>query len=161
MQEVTFHNYTITADGRKPKEENLCPIRNMSIPQDKTQLRGFIGCCQQLSDYVKHYAHIAAPLHLLTGANAHYPKPWVTGTDYDIAFKAMKTAMLNGTLYLWSKDPTKRVFIETDASDVGWGAVCYQYEDCISADTLASSCCDDEGNHRLKFDMKKPKRVIE
>ena len=60
-----------------------------------------------------------------------------------------------------TKNPTKRVFIETDASDVGWGAVCYQFEDCISSDTLASSCCDDKGNYRLKFDMKKPKRVIE
>ena len=64
-----------------------------------------------MSDYVKHYAHVAAPLRLFTGANAHFPKPWVSGTDYDIAFHAMKSAMLDETLYLWSKDLSKMLFI--------------------------------------------------
>ena len=71
-----------------------------------------------VSDYVKHYVHVAAPLHLITGANAHFPKPWITGSEYDIAFHAMKSAMLDETLYLWFKDPSKMLFIETDASDI-------------------------------------------
>ena len=55
--------------------------------------------------------------------------------------------------YLWNKSPKKRLFIETDASDLGWGACAYQFEDDIQV--------EDEGNYRLQNDMGKPKRVIE
>ena len=34
VSEVTFHSYTTTAEGTKPKEANLCPIHNMRIPTD-------------------------------------------------------------------------------------------------------------------------------
>ncbi len=61
--------------------------------------------------------------------------------------------MLDEPKYLWNKVHTKRLFIETDASDLGWGACAYQFADDVDA--------EDEGQYRLKHDMDKPKRVIE
>ena len=61
--------------------------------------------------------------------------------------------MLDEPKYLWNKVHTKRLFIETDASDLGWGACAYQFENDVDA--------EDEGQYRLKHDMDKPKRVIE
>jgi len=36
--------------------------------------------------------------------------------------------MLNSPLFLWNKVATKRLFIEVDSSQDGWGACVYQYE---------------------------------
>ena len=155
VSEVTFHNYTISAEGTKPKEENLNPIRNMTQPRDVSQLRAFLGCCQQLSNYVKGYAIIAQPLHQLTKKSAIFPKPWVPGSLYDISFHRMKSAMLDSPKYLWNKDSTKRLYIETDASDLGWGACAYQFECSVPPGT------EGEGRYRLAHHMDKPKRVVE
>ncbi len=51
VKELTFHNYTISRDGMKPKDANLCPIRNMGIPRDVHQVKAFLGCCQQMATY--------------------------------------------------------------------------------------------------------------
>jgi hypothetical protein len=66
ISKITFHNYTITAQGTEPKEANLCPIRNMGIPTDVHQVKAFLGCCQQMSSYVERFGIIALPLHILT-----------------------------------------------------------------------------------------------
>jgi hypothetical protein len=66
VEKVTFHNYTITREGTQPKDANLCPIRNMVSLSDVSQVRTFLGCCQQISQYIKDYDITAAPLHGLT-----------------------------------------------------------------------------------------------
>ena len=126
VKELTFHNYTISKDGMKPKEANLCPIRNMSIPRDVHQVKAFLGCCQQMATYVKEYAIIASPLHNLTKKATIFPKPWLEGSDYDTSFHRLKAILLDTNLYLHHKNPDEMLFIEVDASDVGWGACAYQ-----------------------------------
>ena len=61
--------------------------------------------------------------------------------------------MLDQPLILWNKLSSKRLFIEVDASLLGWGACAYQYADKPPED------CEDEGRYRLL--TKKPKRVIQ
>ena len=34
ISEITFHSYTISSDGIRPKEENMNPIRNVTEPRD-------------------------------------------------------------------------------------------------------------------------------
>ena len=69
---------------------------------------------------------ILAPLHKLTKKTTQFPKPWLSGVDYDLAFRRVKALLYNEKLYLHHKDPSKILFIEVDASDVGWGACAYQ-----------------------------------
>jgi hypothetical protein len=110
----------------KPKEANLCPIRNMGIPRDVHQVKAFFGCCQQMVTYVKEYAIIASPLHNLTKKATIFPKPWLEGSDYDLAFHRLKAILLDTNLYLHHKNHEEMLFIEVDASDVGWEACAYQ-----------------------------------
>jgi hypothetical protein len=126
VREVTFHNYTISEHGMKPKDANLCSIRNLGIPTDVTQVRAFLGCAQQMAGYCKELQIISAPLHRLTKKTTQFPKPWLSGVDYDLAFHRVKALLLDEKLYLHHKDPLKILFIEVDASDVGWGACAYQ-----------------------------------
>jgi hypothetical protein len=44
VREVSFHNYTISRDQTRLKDEKLCPIRNMSTPRSVTELKAFLGC---------------------------------------------------------------------------------------------------------------------
>ena len=60
--------------------------------------------------------------------------------------------MLDSPLFLWNKVSSKRLFIEVDSSQDGWGACAYQYEDLPPPDV------DDEGRYRLND--KGSKRVI-
>ncbi len=61
--------------------------------------------------------------------------------------------MLDESLFLWNKDSSKRLFIEVDACNEGWGACAYQYADPNPPDV------EDEGRHMLM--SKLPKRVVE
>jgi hypothetical protein len=118
--------FITTPDGMKPKEANLCPIRNMSTPRDVHQVKAFLGCCQQMASYVKEYAIIASPLHNLTKKATVFPKPWLDGSAYDLAFHRLKAILLDTSLYLHHKNTNEMLLIELDASDVGWGACAYQ-----------------------------------
>ena len=46
----------------------------------------------------------------------------------------MKALLLDEKLYLHHKDPLKILFIEVDASDVGWGACAYQMREPFEGD---------------------------
>ena len=123
----------------------------MGIPVDVHQVKAFLGCCQQMGSYVELYGIIAAPLLALTRKSMVFPKPWITGADYDIAFHTLKTAMLDGTNYSWNKDPAKHLFLEVDASDVGWGCCAFQF--------ATPYTTDNEDQERLTDTSKR--RVIE
>jgi hypothetical protein len=119
VKSITFHNYIISENGTEPKEANLCSIRNMSSPKDIHQIGAFLGCCQQLSHYIKDYGIIAKPIHNITKKGVKCPPPWIQGSDYDLSFLRLKKAIILDTkLYLHNKDKNKRLFIEVDASDV-------------------------------------------
>ncbi len=98
----------------------------MNVLKDVHQVKAFLGCCQQMAGYVKEYAILASPLHKLTKKLTQFPKPWVEGSEYDKAFHRLKTILLDTSLYLHHKYPDEMLFIEVDASDVGWGACAYE-----------------------------------
>ena len=154
VTEISFHNYTISKDQTRPKDENLDPIKNCAIPENVTNVKAFLGCTQQMANYCQYYGLVAAPLHELTRDKVVFPKPWLAGTAYDISFNRLKSMMLNENLFLWNKVSGRRLFIEVDACEYGWGACAYQY-----ADEPTDMQHEDEGRHRLL--SKEPKRVVE
>ncbi len=66
VPEVVFYNYTISKEGTAPKAVNVCAFDKMKEPKDMHQLRAFLGCCQQLNQYIKDYGIIAKPLLNIT-----------------------------------------------------------------------------------------------
>jgi hypothetical protein len=64
----------------------------MQEPKDVHQLRAFLGCCQQLNQYIKDYDIIVKPLHNITKKGVKGPPPWIKGSDYDIA-KQMRSLL--------------------------------------------------------------------
>ena len=124
----------------------------MSIPKSVTELKAFLGCTQQMSQYCRYYGIVASPLHRLTRVTEPFLKHWLPGTDYDIAFHRIKSMMLDESLFLWNKDSTKRLYIEVDACNEGWGACAYQYADSkpLTLKTKADTCsCPNFPNESL------------
>ncbi len=88
-----------------------------------------------MAGYCKELQIISAPLHVLTKKTTQFPKPWLTGAGYDVAFHRVKALLLDDEkLYLHHKDPSKILYIEVDASDVGWGACAYQMRNPFDGD---------------------------
>ncbi len=96
-----------------------------------------------MSHYIKDYGIIAKPLHSITKKGAKCPPPWIEGSDYDVAFQRLQAIISDTKLYLHNKDKNKKLFIEVDASDVGWGACAYQLLVAWEGDPL------DEGRARV------------
>ena len=55
VEEILSHNYTINSEHARPKDENLLPIRNCAVPTNVTELKGFLGCTQRMSQNCQHY----------------------------------------------------------------------------------------------------------
>jgi hypothetical protein len=66
------------------------------------------------------------PLHNITKKGSKGPPTCIKGTDYDLAFLKLKALITDTKLYLHHKDALIRLFLEVDASDVGWEACAYQ-----------------------------------
>ena len=73
--------------------------------------------------------------------------------DTDVSTHRIKSMMLDESLFLWNKDSNKRLYIEVDACNEGWGACAYQYAEPKPPDV------EDEGRYMLM--SKLPKRVVE
>jgi hypothetical protein len=56
---------------------NVCAFAKMAEPKDMHQLRAFLGCCQQLNQYIQDYGIIAKSLHNITKKGAKGPPPWI------------------------------------------------------------------------------------
>ncbi len=101
VRSITFHNCIISEHGTEPKEANLCSIRNMSASKDIHQIRTFLGCCQQLSHYIKDYGIIAKPIHNITKKGTKYGlKVQITTWPSEDRLKAI---VLDTNLYLHNK----------------------------------------------------------
>jgi hypothetical protein len=111
VPEVVFHNYTISKEGTSPKAVNVCAFAKMTEPRDMHQVRAFLGCCQQLNQYIRDYGIIAKPLHNITKKGAKGPPPWIKGSDYDLAFIRLKAIISDSKLYLHHMGGTEIIFI--------------------------------------------------
>ena len=63
VQKVEFCGHVMENGTRTPSPGKLLAIQKWELPKTVTQLRGFLGCCNYYSSYVKNYAQEAGPLH--------------------------------------------------------------------------------------------------
>ena len=99
VPEISFHNYTISGEQTRPKDENLDPMRNCAMPQSVTNVKAFLGCTQQMSHYCHYYGIVAAPLHELTRDKIPFPKPWLEGTE-SRPFHLQRKSQQQGTTFV-------------------------------------------------------------
>src|SRR6266542_5611627 len=62
-QELTFVGHRIGINSIRPDPRNIEKIKNVQVPSNTTQLRGFLGLAQYYRQYVKDYVDVAGPLY--------------------------------------------------------------------------------------------------
>src|SRR6266536_3593523 len=123
-QEITFLGHKIGVNGIKPDDYNLKKIREAQPPQNKRQLRGFLGLSQYYRNFIKWFSTIARPLFKLLKKNI--PFEWTVSQQ--TAFDILKRKLMEEPILVYP-DFTKMFKLYTDASNVGLRAVLMQEDD--------------------------------
>ena len=107
-------------EGALVKPNGMTRNSKWPVPKNVKQLRGFLGLTGYYRRFIANYAGIAAPL---TDLLRHDSFVWSDSVAF--AFRALKDAMMASPV-LRLPDFSKEFIIETDASNVGIGAILMQ-----------------------------------
>ena len=137
QETIKYLGHIISEEGIAVDPEKISCVKNWPIPKSVTEVQKFIGFTSFYRRFVKDFAKIARPLHLVTQGGTHYqtrtktkvrypPLEW--GTDQQKAFDRLKEACCSTPIFGFA-DYTKTFILHTDASTEGIGAVLHQEED--------------------------------
>ena len=124
QRKVEFLGHTISAAGVEMQTSKIDAVVNWPRPRDTHQLRSFMGLCGYYRRFIAGFADTAAPLHALTGKGVHFC--W--GPEQETAFVALKEKLTTAPV-LGMPENAGQYILDTDASDVGLGAVLSQVQD--------------------------------
>ena len=119
--------YGLTVENGKisPADRNLDPVRRMTAPKNKSDLRSILGVFNQFSNFIQDYMKEGSPAKIL---NSLMPKSidfkWTK--IHEQALQDLKKIVLEDGICLFAPDHNHKLILETDASNDGWGAILYQ-----------------------------------
>jgi hypothetical protein len=121
--EVEFLGHTLGRDTLGPIPDTIQRILDAQRPVTKKQLRSFLGLVNYYRRFIPSAATLLAPLTDLTGKRRNNTVEW-EGVHED-AFVKLKQSLAQ-TPILKLPDLSKEFVLQTDASNVGIGAVLLQ-----------------------------------
>lgn len=119
--QVDYLGHVLSAEGIDRQQEKNKAIEEAERPRTKRQVRQFLGHCGWYCSFVPHYEEKAVPLIDLL--NNKQPYQWSDREER--AFRNIKEAICKAPK-LAHLDPMKTICLQTDASDIGLGAVFFQ-----------------------------------
>ena len=123
--EIQFLGHRISENGIEVDEEKTDRIQNWPVPISVKQVRGFLGLARYLASFLPKLADYTSVLDELTRKECEKDFPEWT-PRHQAAFDNIKR-LATSTECLTTIDlatmPTNKIFITTDASDYGSGAI--------------------------------------
>ena len=124
QSEKKWLGFKLTATGVKPIDSKIQAISDKLKPQNKKDLRSFMGTINQMNRFIPNLAKLCAPLRPLLSKDTK----WDWKTEHDRAFDETKKTIQRITeIYYFKKDQPLRIVC--DASKEGMGAVLQQKTD--------------------------------
>ena len=120
-QEIKFLGHIVSSKGITMDPSKINIIENIAIPKNKKELRGFIGACQYYSRFCRNYALIIQPLCKLLRKNVKFS--W--NEQCQRVFEEVKSLFYQ-TCTISYPNYDLEMYVQTDASDVGVGAILFQ-----------------------------------
>jgi hypothetical protein len=122
--ELAFLGHIISGDGINPDPLKVDRIVNWPQPKSATNVRGFLGITHYLSAFLPALAEHTSVLSPLTMKECDKEFPTWTNA-HQFAFEAIKRLVTSTECLtvIDYEDPTKKIFVTTDASDRRTGAI--------------------------------------
>lgn len=121
QSQISYLGHIISGVGVATDPSKVQDILNWPIPTNLKKLRGFLGIAGYYRKFVKGFGVISKPLTNLLKKGVPYQ--WTADTEQ--AFQQLKQSLITAPV-LALPDFHKQFVVETDASDVGIGAVLSQ-----------------------------------
>jgi transposase InsO family protein len=119
--ELDYLGYKLTRKGIQPQPKKVEAICRIKAPQNRRQLRRFLGMVNYYRDMWRRRSHLTAPLSALASKST----PWKWGQVEQEAFEAIKKVISKEAM-LTFPDFSKPFHVYTDSSDYQLGAVIVQ-----------------------------------
>ena len=124
QQQVNFLGHVISNEGVLPDPDNVAKLLSWSPPRTVTEVRSFLGLATYYRRFVKDFSALASPLTHLTKKGV--PFEWKESCQE--AFVKLKEILASPAVMAYPRDEGMYV-LDTDACDVGIGAVLSQIQD--------------------------------
>jgi transposase InsO family protein len=122
--EVDFLGHVVSRQGIAVSPDKIRAVLHWPTPQNVHEVRSFLGLAGYYRKYVYRYADIAKPLQILTSKDA----PFIWGDAQEEAFCNLKLRLTSAPI-LSSPIDDGMYILDTDASQIGLGAVLQQVQD--------------------------------
>ncbi|KAL7880767.1 hypothetical protein SRHO_G00030210 [Serrasalmus rhombeus] len=118
---VTFLGHQVSSAGVRPDLSNTEKVVSWPVPHSATEVRAFLGLCSYYRRFIKHFSHIAEPLHRLTHKGVLFE--WSPAAAD--AFKTLKHALTSPPILAFP-NLSAPFLLYTDASLHAIGSVLSQ-----------------------------------
>jgi len=122
--EVPFLGHIVSKDGVQPNPENISKVMQWPEPTNVTEVRQFLGLCSYYRRFIKDFAVVAKPLTKLTCKDS----PLIWTEECQSAFDELKSKLVGPDIMAFPRDDAQFI-LDTDACDIGIGAVLSQIQD--------------------------------
>ncbi|CAM9719319.1 unnamed protein product, partial [Heterosigma akashiwo] len=124
QRSVKCLGFMVTPEGLRPLADRVDRIKTLDPEHTVKGIQSFLGIINYYKGFVPKLSVLAEPLTRLTQKGADPARHW--GPAQDQAVADIKAAFSTDTV-LARYDPSKRILLQTDASDFALGAVIAHY----------------------------------
>ena len=121
---VKYLGHLVSPDGIATDPEKVEAIKEWPPPTCVKELQAFLGTAGYYRQYLPDFATVAKPLHHLVSKGVE----WTWKEDAQRAFDELRQRLV-GAPILGYPDPSLQYILDTDASDMGVGAVLSQVQE--------------------------------
>ena len=122
--EVTYLGHVVSAKGVQTDPGKIKAVAALDPPKTVEQVRSFLGLAGYYRNFIPRFAMVSAPLVALTKKGTKFT--WLD--QHEGAFQELKNRLCSAPVLAYP-DFERHFILQTDASDLGLGAVLTQTDD--------------------------------
>jgi len=123
-KEITFLGHCVSSEGVRPNPRLLEAVKEWKTPRNQKEVMSFHGLCAYYRRFIRNFSQVAFPLTELTAKDTLFQ--W--GPREQRAFEQLVEMLCESPLLALPREDGNWI-LDTDASDVGVGAVLSQVQD--------------------------------